>query len=204
MAKIQDPKTLYVDPQNCFLVLSVTPSIVVKHEKTPTIEEGFIKKPRQTVVIAFWGKMATHMLLLRLCSRQIVKRRAGSKFLGGYLYITYFIIDRLVFHQMFCCSLANKMINKINKSVFKLEIQIYIKQQGKVQRCVHNKAHSDQKFPMRHTILPPKQKQRLFAFAFCINPSSTVPTPRTVCLCFLYKSFFYCTYPSDCLPLLSV
>ena len=100
----------------------------------PAIEEGFIKKPRQTVVIAFWGKMATHMLLLRLCSRQIVKRRAGSKLLGGYLYITYFIIDRLVFHQMFCCSLANKMINKINKSVFKLEIQIYIKQQGKVQQ----------------------------------------------------------------------
>ena len=27
------------------------------------IEEGFIKKPRQTVVVAFWGKMATHMLI---------------------------------------------------------------------------------------------------------------------------------------------
>ena len=48
----------------------------------PLIEEGFIKKPRQTVGVAFWGKMATHMLLLGLCSRQIVKKRAGSKLWG--------------------------------------------------------------------------------------------------------------------------
>ena len=29
------------------------------------IEEGFIQKTRQYVVVAFWGKIATHMLLLR-------------------------------------------------------------------------------------------------------------------------------------------
>ena len=52
------------------------------HSCIQPIEEGFIKKPRQTVVVAFWGKMATHMLLLRLCSRQIVKKRAGSKLWG--------------------------------------------------------------------------------------------------------------------------
>ena len=51
-------------------------------ESVCPIEEGFIQKPRQTVVLAFWGKMATHMLLLRLCSRQIVKRQAGSKLWG--------------------------------------------------------------------------------------------------------------------------
>ena len=34
------------------------------------IIEGFIQKPRQTVVVAFWGEMATRMLLLRLCSVQ--------------------------------------------------------------------------------------------------------------------------------------
>ena len=27
----------------------------------PTIEEGFIKKPRQTVSVSFWRKMATHI-----------------------------------------------------------------------------------------------------------------------------------------------
>ena len=32
-------------------------------ERIFCIEEGFVKKPRQTVVVAFWGKMATHMLL---------------------------------------------------------------------------------------------------------------------------------------------
>ena len=48
-----------------------------------TIEEGFIKKPRQTVVVAFWGKMATHMLLFSQYSRQIVTRQAGSKLRGG-------------------------------------------------------------------------------------------------------------------------
>ena len=91
----------------------------------------------------FLGETAAHMLLLRLCSRRLVKRRAGSKFGGN---IAYFIIDRLVFHQMFCGTLANKTILKIIKSVFTLEIQIYkktpappppTKAKGKVQRCVH-------------------------------------------------------------------
>ena len=50
------------------------------------IEEGFIKKPRETVVVAFWGKMATHMLL-RMCSRQIITRQAGSKLRGGGVFV---------------------------------------------------------------------------------------------------------------------
>ena len=60
------------------------------------IEEGFIKKPRQTVVVAFWGKLATHMLILSQCSRLIVTRGAGSKLRGGGVfvqYITFFIIQ---------------------------------------------------------------------------------------------------------------
>ena len=40
-----------------------------------TIEEGFIQKPRQTVVVYFWGKMAAP---LRLCYRQIDKSGPGQ------------------------------------------------------------------------------------------------------------------------------
>ena len=50
---------------------------LVKTSFVCNIEEGSREKPRQTVVAAFWGKMAAHMLLLRLCSRQVDKRRAG-------------------------------------------------------------------------------------------------------------------------------
>ena len=47
---------------------------------------------------------------------------ASIKIVGElYLYISYFIIDRLVFHQMFYSILANKIINKIIKSVFNLK-----------------------------------------------------------------------------------
>ena len=87
------------------------------------IEEGFIKKPRKTVVAAFWGKMATHMLLSSLCSRQIVTRRAGSKLRGSGICILHSSI------------LANKIINKVIKSVFKLEIQIYIKHPPPLSLC---------------------------------------------------------------------
>ena len=48
-------------------------------QKVEVIEEGWRKKPRQTDVVVFWGKIATHMLLFRLCSRRVDKRRAGSK-----------------------------------------------------------------------------------------------------------------------------
>ena len=41
------------------------------------IEEEWRKKPRPTDVIVLWGKIAAHMLLFRLCSRRVDKRRAG-------------------------------------------------------------------------------------------------------------------------------
>ena len=61
-----------------------------------TIEEVWRKKPRQTVVVVFWRKFAAHISSLSLCSRQIDKRRAGSKMRGIFVYY-FFII-----HQMFC------------------------------------------------------------------------------------------------------
>ena len=54
------------------------------------IEEVWRKKPRQTVVVVFWGKFAAHISSLRLCSRQMDKRRAGSKLRGIFVY--YFLL----------------------------------------------------------------------------------------------------------------
>ena len=61
------------------------------------IEEGFIKKQKQTVVVAFRGKMATHMLLLRLCSRQ---GRQGQNCGGIFVYYIFYDIF-YNFYQMF-------------------------------------------------------------------------------------------------------
>ena len=74
------------------------------------IEEVWRKKPRQTDVVVLWGKIAAHMLLFRLCSRRVDKRRAGSKIWGDICILHFFIIDRLIFHQMFCGILANTAI----------------------------------------------------------------------------------------------
>ena len=60
-----------------------------------SIEEGFIKKLRQSVVLAFWGKMATLMLLLKLCSRRIHVRRARSKLWGDTVFV-YFIFYNIL------------------------------------------------------------------------------------------------------------
>ena len=57
----------------------VPPCLLSIYSYTVTIEEGFIKKPGQTVVVAFWGKMATYMLLLRLCvADKLLKGRQGQ------------------------------------------------------------------------------------------------------------------------------
>ena len=59
------------------------------------IEEVWRKKPRQTDVVAFWGKIAAHMLLFRLCSRRVDKRQAGSKYGGIFVYYIFYysIVD---------------------------------------------------------------------------------------------------------------
>ena len=140
------------------------------------IEEGFIKKPRQTVVLTFWGKMATHMLLLRRCSRQIVKKWAGSKLWGVFVY--YIFYNRwLVFIDMFCGILANKII----KSVFNLEIQIYIKHplstpptkaNGKVQQLCTPYCTFRPNIPSAAYDLAPQTETTTVCLVFCINPSS--------------------------------
>ena len=56
-----------------------------------TIKVVWRKKPRQTVVVVLWGKIATHMASLRLCCRQVDKRRAGSKMRGG-ICILHFLL----------------------------------------------------------------------------------------------------------------
>ena len=59
-------------------------------DSTLTIEEGWRKKPRQTDVVVFWGKIDAHMLLFRLCSRQVDKRQAGSKMWGDICILHFF------------------------------------------------------------------------------------------------------------------
>ena len=124
--------------------------------------------------------MATHMLLLSLCSRRIVTRWAGSKLRGGgYLYITFFIIDQMVFHQMLCGILANKIINKIFKSDFKLQIQIYIKHppsnksKGKSTTAVYTIPHIQ---TTNSYDLAPQTERTTVCLAFCRNPSSMLST----------------------------
>ena len=68
-----------------------------------TIEEVWRKKPRQTVVVVFWGKIAAH--------NHMLKRRAGSKIWGDICILHFFIIHRSIeFHKMFCSILANTAI----------------------------------------------------------------------------------------------
>ena len=63
---------------------------------TGPIEERWRKKPRQTDVVVFWGKITTHMLLFRLCSRRVDKRWAGSKMWGDICILHFFNIDQLI------------------------------------------------------------------------------------------------------------
>ena len=129
--------------------------------------------------------MATHMLLLSLSSRLIVTRRAGSKLReGGYLYITFFIIDQMVFHQMLCGILANKIINEIIKSVFRLQIQIYIKHpppptkvKGKVQQLFTQYSTFRPQILSAAFDLAPQTETTTVCLAFCVNPSSMRPGP---------------------------
>ena len=55
-----------------------------------SIEEVWRKKPRQTFVFVLWGEIAAHMASLRLCSRQVDKRQAGSKMRGIFVYYIFY------------------------------------------------------------------------------------------------------------------
>ena len=58
----------------------------------PGIEDGFIKKLRQTVVLAFWGKMATHMLLIRCAADELLKGGQGQN--CGGIFVHYIFYNR--------------------------------------------------------------------------------------------------------------
>ena len=91
----------------------------------------------------------------------------------------------MVFHQMLCGILANKIINKIIKSVFKLEIQIFLKNhpfppptptptivKGKVQQLCTQYRTFRPKIPSAAYDLAPQTERATVCLAFCINPSS--------------------------------
>ena len=87
----------------------------------------------------------------------------------------------MVFHQTFCGILAIKIIKKIIKSVFKLEIQIYVNQphpptkvKGKVQQLCTQYHTLRPKIPSAAYDLAPQTETTAVCLAFCINPSSMV------------------------------
>ena len=93
---------------------------------------------------------------------------------------------------MFCGTLANKIINKIIKSVFKLEIQIFLKNhpfppptptptkvKGKVQQLCTQYRTFRPKIPSAAHDLAPQTETTTVCLVFCINPSSMTPTKRS-------------------------
>ena len=68
------------------------------------IEEVWRKKPRQTFVFVLWGKIATHMASLRLCSRQVDKRQAGSKMRGIFVYYIFDYTSNVLWHSGKYCN----------------------------------------------------------------------------------------------------
>ena len=86
---------------------------------------------------------------------------------------------------MFCGTLANKIINKIIISVFKLKIQILIKKsplptpptkvKGKVQQLCTQYCTFRPKFPSAAHDLAPQTETTTVCLVFCINPSSMSP-----------------------------
>ena len=88
----------------------------------------------------------------------------------------------MVFHQMLCGILANKIINKIIKSVFKLEKQIYIKHplpppkksKGKSTKLCTQYPTFRPKIPSAAYNLAPQTETTTVCLAFCIHSSNTV------------------------------
>ena len=91
--------------------------------------------------------------------------RNTVKWVHIYLYsCTVFAVHGLRFSAV-----SGHFCMVVIKSVLKLETQIYIKchpNKSKEKLCysyVYNATHSHQKFPVRHSILPPNPKRRQFA-----------------------------------------
>ena len=91
----------------------------------------------------------------------------------------------MVFHQILCGILANKIINKIIKSVFRLQIQIYIKHppppptkvKGKVQQLFTQYSTFRPQILSAAFDLAPQTETTTVCLAFCVNPSSMRPGP---------------------------
>ena len=113
------------------------------------------------------------------------------------MYITFFIIDQLIFHQMFCGILANTAIllycietfccfciKTRNTNLHKTSPPH--KSKGKMYNTyVHNATLSHQNFLVRHSILTPNPKRRHFAlFSVSILLLCPIPIPiGAVCGC---------------------
>ena len=113
---------------------------------------------------------------------ELIKGGQGQEYGGIFVYYI-FIIDRLIFHQMFCGILANTAILLYCIETFccfciKLEIQIYIKHPPHKGKCIQHLCTQcytfTPKFPSAAFDLDPQSKTMPFCLVFCFNPSSMI------------------------------
>ena len=94
------------------------------------IEDVWRKKPRKTFVFVLWGNIAMHKASLRLCSRQVDKRQAGSKMRGIFVYYIFYYTSNVLWHSgkycnpihcVYCvcvCTLYTRVSNFLGFQVF--------------------------------------------------------------------------------------
>ena len=68
-----------------------------------TIEEVWRKKPRQTVVVVFWGKIATHMASDCVADK-LIKGGQGQKSGGKFVYDIFYYTSNVLQHSGKYCN----------------------------------------------------------------------------------------------------
>ena len=68
------------------------------------IEEVWRKKPRQTVVVVFWGKIAAHMASLDCIADKLIKGGQGQKSGGIFVYNIFYYTSNVLQHSGKYCN----------------------------------------------------------------------------------------------------
>ena len=68
------------------------------------IEEVWRKKPRQTVVVVFWGKIAAHMASFDCIADKLIKGGQGQKSGGIFVYNIFYYTSNVLRHSGKYCN----------------------------------------------------------------------------------------------------